>query len=248
MKLGKFLGIDVAIHWSTLFIMFLVANSVSGYLTSSLPDTNRFAITIATILVSLGFSGSILAHEYGHALTGRKFGVRCRSITLHLFGGVAEMSSRIPSAKAEFWLALAGPVVSIVLGITMYVIAVVFDLATGQDVSLVSLSLGYLIFINIMLGMFNMIPAFPLDGGRVLRALIWWKNGSYFKATEKSVAVGKMFCIAAIFAGMLMSAGVYIPFFGVGIFSGVWLAALAGIIMYLGEQELNHAKLHSRLR
>jgi len=208
---------------------------------SVLPGLHPVTATVAALVTGLGFLASILAHEYGHALTGRRFGVGCRSIMLHIFGGVAGLDRHPPTAKSEFWIAIAGPAVSFALGIGLFTFSILSLVVFGEGLlSAGCITLGY---INLVLGAFNLIPAFPMDGGRVLRAGVWHRTKDFIKSTKIAVHVGKVFGGLAIGAAVLMSLGIYIPYFGVGVFNGIWLGLLAALIMWMGEQELKNARM-----
>src|SRR5690606_34060662 len=145
-----------------------------------------------------GLFASILLHELGHALTAERFGVPMRGITLFIFGGVAEMTQEPPSAKAEFFVAIAGPIVSVVLAVLLFM-AVLIPMPMP-----VAGVLGWLGTINFILVLFNMIPAFPLDGGRVLRSALWqWKNNLRW-ATRVTASIGSGFGIMLMLLGVLV--------------------------------------------
>jgi Zn-dependent protease len=157
---------------------------------------------------------SVVAHELSHALVARRFGVEMRGITLFLFGGVAEMASEPPSPKAEFWVAIAGPIASLVLG-------GLFFAAGGLSLPVeVAAVLAYLGLLNVVLALFNLVPAFPLDGGRILRSVLWHVQGSLRRATRVTSAIGAAFGVAMIGGGVLLLVltGDFI--------GGMWLAVL----------------------
>ncbi|MFA9476903.1 site-2 protease family protein [Phycisphaerales bacterium AB-hyl4] len=160
-----------------------------------------------TLRWAMGFAGaiglfvSVVLHELGHAKVAEWFGVPMKGITLFIFGGVAEMTQEPPSAKAEFWVAIAGPIVSVAVGCTA---AVLWGAGhfVGLGVPFTSV-IGYLAIINIVLVVFNMIPAFPLDGGRVLRSIIWAWSGQLNKATRVTSQIGSGFGIALMILAVL---------------------------------------------
>ncbi|HEX7151743.1 MAG TPA: site-2 protease family protein [Thermoanaerobaculia bacterium] len=149
---------------------------------------------------ALIFFLSIVLHEMSHALVARRFGIPMRGITLFVFGGVAEMDDEPPSPKAELLMALAGPAMSVVIGVVCLGGAALGAMQNlrGEAVAI----LQYLGFTNLILAVFNMLPAFPLDGGRVLRALIWWRTQNIRKATRVSSQVGSGFGILLILLGL----------------------------------------------
>ena len=148
---------------------------------------------------------SILAHEFGHAIVANRRGLPVRGITLFLFGGVAELSREPDSAKNEFWMAIAGPIVSVVLGVGFFVLAA-FPLPAA-----VWMVVQYLAIINIVVVVFNMIPAYPLDGGRVLRSILWGWKGDLRKATRTAAGIGAGFgLVLMILAGVRLLYGDFI--------------------------------------
>lgn len=244
MKLGRFFGVDVSVHWSALILVFLVFQGLFRSLGAKFPEYNELVLGGISLLTGVGLLGSILAHEYGHALTGRKFGVSFGSIILHVFGGVAGMTGRIPSAKAEFWMAIAGPIVSFALSIQFFVLAIIVAMFGGGEVSPINMAIVWLSYINFILGAFNLIPAFPLDGGRILRSAVWWRKKNFFSATKVAAKSGKIFGGGLIGCGALMLVGIPIPFFGVGILNGIWIGIIGFLVITMAKQELKAAYRH----
>ncbi len=152
------------------------------------------------VLGALGLFASILAHELGHAVIARRFDVPIRGITLFIFGGVAEMTKEPPSAKSEFFVAIAGPIVSVLISIGCY--AIVFFGGSLMPAPTVAV-IGYLALINAVVVAFNMIPAFPLDGGRVLRSILWHVKGNLRWATKISSSLGSAFGLLLILFGLM---------------------------------------------
>jgi Zn-dependent protease/predicted transcriptional regulator len=189
---------------------FVVAVLISWWLAdSSFPALHPGLATstywIMGITGSFGLFGSVVLHELGHALVARRFGLSIRGITLFFFGGIAEMDSEPPNALAEFMVAIAGPAVSFVIGVGCAFIN--FFALSGSDFSAVGGVVGYLAFINIVLVAFNMMPAFPLDGGRILRSVLWaWKNDLRW-ATSVTSRIGSGFGILLIALGVFQIIG-----------------------------------------
>jgi Zn-dependent protease/CBS domain-containing protein len=213
-ELCKLFGFPIRIDLSWFFIVLLLSWSLAGGLFPHLYG----GLTVTTYWV-MGVSGalalfvSILLHELGHALVARRYGVEMRGITLFIFGGVAEMSDEPPSAKAEFFVAIAGPIVSIVLAGAFWAVAQA-PLPTA-----VYGVLAYLATINVILVAFNMVPAFPLDGGRVLRSALWqWKNNLRW-ATRITSQIGSAFGI------VLMVLAVF-ELFGGDFIGAIWFFVL----------------------
>ena len=214
LHLIKLFGFQVSIDFSWFFIAVLITWSLAA---SLFPRYHEGLSTptywIMGVAGALGLFASVVAHEFGHAMTARRFGVEMRGITLFIFGGVAEMAQEPPSAKAEFWIAVAGPIVSLILGLLLVGIdAISASLALPEPVAGV---VGYLGWINLVLVGFNIIPAFPLDGGRVLRAILWHMRGDLRWATKVTAELGSAFGIGLFALGLLFFvSGQLIP--------GVW--------------------------
>ncbi len=204
-------GFAVRLDASWLIIASLITWSLAtGVFPNEFPGLSRGALWLMGLLGALGLFASILLHELSHSLVARRFGLIMRGITLFVFGGVAEMEDEPPSPKAEFTMAIAGPIASILIGVLAYGI---YRAGVGVwPVEIVGV-IHYLSWINLVLAGFNLIPAFPLDGGRVLRALLWhWKH-NLRQATQTASAIGTgfgLFLIVAavlqLFAGNLISA------------------------------------------
>jgi Zn-dependent protease/CBS domain-containing protein len=162
---------------------------------------------------ALGLFVSIVFHEFCHSLVARQFGLPMKGITLFIFGGVAEMDEEPPSAKAEFFMAIAGPISSVILGGVLYSVGVLGDRIAWPDPVVGVLS--YLALLNVILAGFNMVPAFPLDGGRVLRSALWKAKGNLRWATRVASGFGSAFGMLLIILGV-------ISFIGGGFVGGVW--------------------------
>jgi Zn-dependent protease len=245
LRIGKVFGIEIDIHWSTLLIVALVMQGVyQSFVPIRHPDCNWAVNLVLSGLMAVGLLGSILLHELAHARVGQHYGIGFSGITLFALGGMAKMDSRIPNAKAEGVMAFAGPLMSLVLGI----VCVALYLPDAHKVSQLGLYgyfatvMKYTGIINIILAVFNMIPANPLDGGRVLRAIIWGATKNYRIATLICANIGRGF--AGLFAacGVAMCLGVYIPFFGTGLFGGLWLAFIAFFLYGAANAELQSVK------
>ena len=228
-KLFRLYGIPVSLDLSWLVILALITLTISA----SIPDWlhEYFGDSAATVspsinwllslVAALGFFGCIVLHEFGHALVARSRGMPIQGITLFLFGGVAELQGEPPSAKTEFWMAIAGPLVSLVLGLFFGIVAWFgYHHAWSPPIVVV---LGYLGAINLILLVFNLIPAFPLDGGRVLRSILWATTGSLRRATQWASAAGQAF------AWLLIAWGI-IQFFGGNWLGGIW-SGLIGMFL-----------------
>lgn len=194
-------GISIGIDLSWLFIAILLTWSLSaGYFPHYYPGLDPATYLFMGLLGMFGLFVSIVLHELGHALTAKYFHFPISRITLFLFGGVAELKKEPTSPKSEFLVAIAGPVVSFALILLFRTIAEIGKMFDGPS-SLIAVA-NYLSLINFVVVLFNLVPAFPLDGGRVLRAFLWWKNGSLGWATKITCQIGSGFGFFLIFLGV----------------------------------------------
>ncbi|MDQ4078661.1 MAG: site-2 protease family protein [Chloroflexota bacterium] len=231
--LGRLFGININIDWSWFFIFLLVTWNLGAVFTQSHPQWGALNWLIA-VLASILFFASVLAHELAHSLMARAQGLPVRNITLFLFGGVSNIERDPPSPKAEFLIAVVGPITSIVLGFLFLLLAGLATPGMGEAVGdpmnmLAQLNpLATLLFwlgpINIILGIFNLIPGFPLDGGRILRSILWAATDNLRRATRWAARVGQAIAWLFILMGIAMVFGAEIPIFGTGLLGGLWLA------------------------
>lgn len=235
--LGRIAGIDIEVDWSLFVIFALVTFSLaSGVLPRWHPDWAAWLVWGTAFVAAILFFGSVLLHELSHALVGRAYGMSVRRITLFVFGGVAHLESEPTTPKAELLMAVVGPITSIALGIGATVAGLLLaGNAAGlvDDPELAARAIGpvatlllWLGPINVMLGIFNLVPGFPLDGGRVLRAVLWSATGDLAKATRWACAAGRGFAAVLMATGVLMAFGFRVPFFGTGVVGGLWLVLI----------------------
>ena len=234
-RLGRLFGIDITADWSLLIIFALIAVNLGlGLFPAWHPDWGPALVWSVALLAAVLFLASIVVHELAHALVARRNGTPVRRITLFVFGGMAHMEREPPSPRAEFLMAAVGPLVSLVIGIAATLIgsAMASGVMTryGEDPELLMRALPpgptlllWLGPINVLIGLFNLIPGFPLDGGRVLRALLWWSSGNLERATRWASGVGRVCSWALMAAGISMLFGVSVPFLGAGVVQGLWL-------------------------
>jgi Zn-dependent protease/predicted transcriptional regulator len=237
--IGRLFGIELKLDPSWLFIFVLVVWSLTSVFQAWHPIwATRTSLAVA-LVAGFAFFGSILLHELAHALVAKLYGVPVRDITLHMFGGVSNIEREPPTAGAELLIAIVGPIASIALGVSMLGLAALvtgaaFDpSAPGADaaammagLSPISTLLVWLGPVNIVVGLFNLVPGFPLDGGRILRAVLWRSTGNLRKATRWSTSVGRAVGVAFIAIGGAMVLGLRVPFFGTGFGAGLWLALI----------------------
>ncbi|SEW26587.1 Zn-dependent protease (includes SpoIVFB) [Cognatiyoonia koreensis] len=227
-------GIDIKIDPSWLLIAALITWSLSQqYFPISLPDQSPAAYFLMALVAMLCFFASLLLHELAHSAVAIRYGVPINGITLFLFGGMAELEKEPPTAFVEFVIALAGPLMSFALAFAFWVVAEA-SVVAGSAASATAV-LSYLAMINFVLAVFNLVPAFPLDGGRILRAALWYRSGDSLKATETAAGAGK------IFAYVLIGLGVLALFQGAFVV-GLW-QILIGTFLYGAAQTSYQSEL-----
>jgi Zn-dependent protease/CBS domain-containing protein len=231
-RIAKLFGIKIRIDWSWLLILLLVVWNLAAAFSQMHPDWRLpFTILIA-VSAALLFFLSVLLHELAHSLVAKAQGIPVDSITLFLFGGVANIREEPKSPGNEFLMAILGPVTSLVIGFILLLIASIGlpmqQLQTQpmeilQQFTPLRTIAFWLGSINVVLGLFNLIPGFPLDGGRVLRSIIWALTQNLRKATRWAAYVGQVIAWSMIISGIAMIFGMQLPFLGEGLVSGVWL-------------------------
>ncbi len=194
-------GIKIGLDLSWFFIVILLSWSLAvGYFPYYYPDFTTGMYWIMGIAGTLGLFICIILHELGHALVAKHYKLPISQITLFIFGGVAEIKKEPRTPKVEFLMALAGPIVSVILAAGLYFLAVMGE-RLGWPLPWIAV-LGYLALINIIIVLFNMVPAFPLDGGRILRSILWWIKKDFSWATRISTRIGSGFGFLLIFLGI----------------------------------------------
>lgn len=205
--------IEIGVHYSWLLVFFLVAWTLAvGFFPFQLPGLSAGIYWIMGFVASLLLFVSVLIHELAHSFTAEARGLRVSSITLFIFGGVSNISGEPRTAKDELLISIVGPISSLILGGLFWVLWV----ALGAGMGAVEGVLIYLATINILLAIFNLIPGFPLDGGRVLRAIVWWSTNSFQRATQVAVISGHVVAFLFIIGGLLLA-------FSGALLSGIWL-------------------------
>jgi len=233
-RLGRIAGIVVIADWSLLFIFALIAFGLAtGIFPAWHPDWPAATVWGTALAAAALFLASVLVHELSHALVGRLGGIQVRRITLFMLGGIAHMEHEPPTWRSEVAMAAIGPVTSLALGFAFLWLAGVvagpleLDAERPGDALAALSPLATLLLwlgpVNILLGVFNLVPGFPLDGGRVLRALLWGATGSLRKATRWASSAGQVFAWLLIGTGVLMLLGYSFPVLGGGLFGGLWL-------------------------
>lgn len=227
-------GIRIAVDWSWFIVLFLIifwlARVYGEVLGEPSSATVPFVLAVAT---AAGFFGSIVLHELGHAMVALRNGIGISSIQLWIFGGVARMDRESDSPASEFKVAIAGPLMTLAIVFVLSVIGLAIGgsdefwkavrVDTDANISGVLAAVGWLASINFLVLVFNLLPAFPMDGGRIVRAIAWWRTGDRGAATRFAANLGRVFAYLFIGAGLLM-------IFEGAVFSGVWLALIGMVI------------------
>lgn len=232
LRIGSLFGIEIRLDASVLLIFALIVYSLSASVfTAWHPDWSPALRWTTGLAAGLLFFTSLLAHEFAHSVVAQRYGIPVPRITLFLLGGVSELGAEPETPRSELLMAIAGPAMSLLLGIVFSVLGASLAgdgfaeaLATDQAAALASLSplatmLLWLGPVNFLLAIFNMIPGFPLDGGRVLRAVLWWFTGDRLRATHRASDAGRLF------GWTLMALGVFSLLSGGGI-GGLWLVLI----------------------
>jgi Zn-dependent protease/CBS domain-containing protein len=230
MRIGRIAGIAVHLDWSVMVIFALLVVSLAfGWLPAQHRDWSPPIVWVTALAAGVLFLISVLAHELSHALVGRAMGIPVRRITLFIFGGLAEMAGEPEKPSAELAMTIVGPFTSLLLGVLCTSLGLALTGGTTdpqvalQNAGPVPTVLLWLGPVNLVLGLFNLIPGFPLDGGRVLRAILWATTGSLEKATRWATALGRAFGYGLMGLGVLMAFGLHVPMLGVGLSGGLWM-------------------------
>ena len=257
LRMGRLFGINIYLDWSWLLIFLLVAWSLATQFALMHPAWGPELAWSVAIAAALLFFASVLAHELAHAIVAQAQGIPVRNITLFLFGGVANIQQEPRSPRGEFLLAIVGPLTSLAIGGFCLLAVSLFaplsaDAALNPGLAFASLDplttlLLWLGSANIVLGIFNLLPGFPLDGGRVLRAILWGVTGNFRTATRWAAGVGQVLAWLLIFSGIAMIFGVEIPFFGTGLIGGLWLAFIGWFMSSAVRQSYQQVVVHDML-
>lgn len=214
LTLFRLFGFGVRLDLSWLILALLVTWSLAeGLFPQQYPELSGLVHWLMGVLGAIGLFASIVFHEFCHSLVARHYGLPMKGITLFIFGGIAEMGEEPRNPKTEFLMAVAGPVASLALALILYLAWVLGkQLALGDLINGIT---GYLAFINLLLALFNLLPAFPLDGGRILRSALWHWRGDLRRATRSASRIGSGFGVVLILFGLLNA-------FGGNLIGGLW--------------------------
>lgn len=253
LRVARILGIDIELDPSLALIFALVVYSLGAHeLAAWHPDWSPALRWLTAVTAGVLFFASLLGHELSHSMVARHYGIRVPRIRLFLFGGQAEIEREPPHPGAEFWMAIAGPAFSLALGVACMGIAQVAlgergtaMLASEPRAALATLGFAPTILlwlgsVNVVLAVFNMVPGFPLDGGRVLRATVWWFTGDRARATRWAAGAGRFFG----FAMMAFGAWTVLAAHEVG---GFWYVLMGWFLSHLASASGQQERLHSAL-
>ena len=238
LKVGKISGITIKLHYSWFVIFVLMAWSLaSGYLPDGYPGQSTTFYWSVGIMAAATLFLSVLIHEVSHSLVAERYKIHVESITLYFLGGVSETAEEAHTAKEELRMAAAGPAISLALGVVFYLLWLASAVALPLAVVAV---LQYASYINVLLAAFNMIPAFPMDGGRVLRAIIWGRSKDILPSTRLATVVSKVISYGFIALG-LMDMVFYSGF------DGLWLLIIGFFISSSAEASMNETRISQAL-
>ncbi|HEV2117559.1 MAG TPA: site-2 protease family protein [Terriglobales bacterium] len=224
-KLARVFGVELGLHYSWLIIAVLIAFSAADYFHGIHPEWSTAVVWGISIIAGVLFFVFLFAHELSHALVAKARGLPIHKITLFALGGMAQIEKEPTRASTEFWMGIVGPLTSFVIGCALFGLAILAGWSWASKPATpgqaILVSLGY---VNVLLGAFNMIPGFPLDGGRVLRAIIWGITKSADRSTRIAARIGQLVGIGFILYGIL-------EFFQQQTFGGLWLAFIGWFLM-----------------
>ncbi len=224
-RLGRLFGIEIGVNWSLVFVFVLIAWTLAAdILPFDVPGQPPLVYWIAGAAGAVVFYGCLLAHELAHALVARRYGVKVAGITLWLFGGVSKLDGEPPSAGAEALIAGVGPLTSLAVALVVLVLSLL-PLPT-----LVAGLFAWLVFVNVALALFNLVPAFPLDGGRLLSSFFWWRLGSRQRGVHSAVRIGR------VFAYLMIAFGAFELITG-SVLNGIWIAFVGWFLLSAGSSE-----------
>jgi Zn-dependent protease/CBS domain-containing protein len=241
--LGRIFGIRISFNWSWVIIFAIIVwilgapKKYGGVFVQTDPGLAQSTYWIMAVVAAFVFFISLLLHELSHSIVARRNGMEIEGITLWLLGGVSQFREMFKSPGSEFRIGLAGPAMSFFLGVIFVALALVTRFSTAVDGTL-----AWLGYINLLLFAFNLLPALPLDGGRLLHAIIWKKNGDFGRSTAVAAGVGRGF------GYLMIGGGVFLLISGVGAVNGIWLALLGWFLLMAAGGEARFVEARESLR
>ena len=241
-RLGRLFGITVGLHYTWFLVALLIGVSLDAHFRQLHPEWGGALIFWSSVSTAILFFASLLLHELSHALVATRNGLHVRAIVLFALGGVAQIEGEAPDASSELRMGVVGPLVSVALGLLLLEAATIvgWDGASEPMTPLPSM-LVWLGSINLMLAAFNMLPAFPLDGGRVLRALMWWWSGDAVRATRLASSLGQALAYGLVMLGLT-------TFVLTGAFGGLWISLIGWFLLEAARESYLLVAVRQALR
>jgi Zn-dependent protease len=230
-RIGRVAGIPLSIHWSVLVILWLFTWSLASILPGSAPGHSALTYWLAGLAGAMALLASLLAHELMHAVVARRAGIGVPGVTLWLFGGVTRLGGEASTPRSDFRIAASGPAVSLGLAAVIAGLAAALDALGGAR--LVVGVAWWLAGINLVLGLFNLLPGAPLDGGRILRAYLWHRHGDRVRAAVGAARGGRVLAFILIAFGLL-------EFLLGSVVGGVWMAFIGWFVLSAAREEEDH--------
>ena len=258
-RLFRIAGIDIGVHFSWILILIFFTTTLAlGFFPAASPEETTGTYWAAGFLAALLLFACVLAHELAHSLVAQARGIPVHSITLFIFGGVSNLEQEAEKPGVEFLMAIVGPGASLLLAIVFWIL---FQAMQGGNLfsdffrfggwlpqsSIIGAGFFYLALINISLAAFNLIPGFPLDGGRVLRSIVWGITGNLVRATNIATAIGRLFGWGLIAIGVLNTMGISIWIFGASVIGGIWIAFIGWFLSSAAESSRAEVTMKERL-
>lgn len=241
-KLGRVFGIEIGLHYSWIVIALLIVFSLAGHFRETNAQWGDRVVLTTAVITGVLFFATLIAHELAHSLVAQSRGLPVKSITLFALGGVSQIEKEAPDAKTEFWIAIVGPLTSFVIGAILLGLSSALGwTSVATPATPILAMMVWLGYINVALGIFNLVPGFPLDGGRVLRAIVWWITKDPVRSTRIAARVGQTVALFFIVVG------VFRLFSGAG-FAGLWIAIIGWFLLDAAGSTYAQVELNERLR
>lgn len=240
-RLGRILGTEIGLHYSWFVIALLITLSLAARFRHMNPSWTSVLVWGSAIAAGVLFFASLIVHELSHAAVARSRGIPVRAITLFALGGVAQIDKEAADPKTEFWIGIVGPITSAFIGVLSLGAAAALGWTpdVGEPADPTAAILKWLGFINLGLAAFNLLPGFPLDGGRILRAAIWWRGGDLVSATRQATRVGQATAFGLMVLGLLQ--------FAAGTAGGVWLVLIGWFLLGAAQASYVHVAASATL-
>lgn len=238
--IGRLRGIAIRLHASFALIAVLIAASLAAHFGATHPEWTRAGVWATAVFTAVLFFFTLVLHELSHALVARARGLPVHSITLFALGGVARIERDAADPSTEFWMGIVGPITSALIGAALLAVAAVLGWPTSVPASAAVSVLWWLGVINLSLALFNMLPGFPLDGGRVVRALLWWATGDAARASRWAARLGQVVAFGLVLLGLIES------FAGAGL-GALWLVIVGWFLLGAAQGSLAQAAAEESL-